>query len=525
MFEWIYDPTLLAGFFALIALELVLGIDNLVFIAILAGKLPVHLRDRARVIGLLLALLMRLALLASLSWIVSLTHPLFTAFHIDFSGRDVILTVGGLFLLFKGTSELHERLEGSLKDRRGPRGTAAFWPVVAQIVVLDAIFSLDAVITAVGMVTHLEVMMLAVIVAIGIMLLASKPLTVFIIRHPTVIILCLAFLLMIGFSLVVEGFGFYIPKGYLYAAIGFAVLIEAFNQIARRNKRRHMTAKRDLRERTADTVLRLLGGKAGRDDEQQDDVMSLANAASDAPVFAPVEREMIEGVLELAERPVRSLMTPRREVDWLDADASLDEIRARILASGHTRYPIARGDLGNLIGVAQAKDIYGPLLGDGVLDLVAIAREPLVVHESAKALRVLEMLRNSPIHLAIVVDEHGSVEGVVSPTDILSAVAGELVEEGEEASRADELPDGSWMMDGDMDIRRVSRMLDTDLDPHEEDYTTLAGFIIWELGHLATAGESLTRHGYKFTVAEADGHKITRVKIERETPLFDDPGI
>jgi CBS domain containing-hemolysin-like protein len=274
-----------------------------------------------------------------------------------------------------------------------------------------------------------------------------------------------------------------------------------------------MSGKRDLRERTAEAVLRLLGGKSGHEDDPSDDVMSLADV-TEAPIFAPVEREMIEGVLDLADRPVHSLMTPRRDVDWLDADAPIEEIRARILDSGHTRYPIARGELGNLIGVAQAKDIYGPLLNGTPLDLAAIAREPLVVHERAKALRVLEMIRNSPIHLAIVVDEHGSVEGIVTPVDIMSAVAGELVEEGEESSRAEELPDGSWVIDGDMDIRRVSRLIGTSLEPKDDEYATLAGFILWELGHLAKSGETFERHSFNFTVTEADGHKITRVSIQ-----------
>lgn len=214
-------------------------------------------------IGLVLALLMRLVLLASISWLVTLTAPLFTVFGRDFSGRDLILLIGGLFLLFKGTMELHERLEGGDEHTSsGPRMYAAFWPVVAQIVVLDAVFSLDAVITAVGMVEHLEVMMIAVTIAIGLMIVASKPLTRFVNAHRTVVILCLGFLLMIGFSLVVEGLGFDIPKGYLYAAIGFSVLIEAFNQWAQFNRRRFLVGTRPLRERTAEAVLRLLGGRA-----------------------------------------------------------------------------------------------------------------------------------------------------------------------------------------------------------------------------------------------------------------------
>ena len=225
-------------------LEIVLGIDNLVFIAILADKLPPHQRERTRIIGLSLALLMRLALLASVSWIVTLTYQLFTVLGSEISWRDVILIFGGLFLLFKGTMELHERLEGGHEAKASAGAYAVFWQVIAQIVVRDAVFSLDSVITAVGMVSELSVMMIAVIVAILDMMLASRPLMAFVSRHPTVVIPCL---------------GFHIPEGYLYAAIGFSILIEAANQFGRRNVRKRVTTM-DLRDRTSRAVLRLLRG-------------------------------------------------------------------------------------------------------------------------------------------------------------------------------------------------------------------------------------------------------------------------
>ena len=217
-----------------------LGIDNLVFIAILADKLPPHQRDKARMIGLSLALVMRLGLLASVAWIVSLTEPLFTIFMHPFSWRDLILIFGGLFLLFKGMMELHERLEGHTAHKETNPVHAVFWQVIVQIVVLDAVFSLDSVITAVGMVDHLSIMMIAVIIAVGVMALSAKPLMIFVSKHPTVVILCLGFLMMIGFS----------------------VLIEMLNQLGRKNRERFVTTG-DLRDRTAEAVLRLLGSKQG----------------------------------------------------------------------------------------------------------------------------------------------------------------------------------------------------------------------------------------------------------------------
>ncbi|MBD3727030.1 MAG: TerC family protein, partial [Moraxella osloensis] len=256
MLELLSDPSAWLSLATLVILEIVLGIDNLVFIAILANKLPPHQRAKARNLGLGLALLMRLVLLSMMSWLITLTDPVLTLGSFDLSVRDIILLVGGVFLLFKATTELHERLEGKPEHTNQSKVQAGFMAVVAQIVILDAVFSFDAVITAVGMAKHLEIMMAAVIIAMILMVAASKALTEFVGRHPTVVILCLSFLLMIGFSLIVEGLGFHMPKGYLYAAIAFSILIEAFNQVAKRNKTKYEN-QIPIRDRTADAILRL----------------------------------------------------------------------------------------------------------------------------------------------------------------------------------------------------------------------------------------------------------------------------
>ncbi len=289
------DPSIWAGLITLIVIELVLGIDNLVFIAILAEKLPPKQRDRARVTGLLLAMLMRLLLLASISWLVTLTQPLFSFRSFTFHARDLIMLFGGFFLLFeKADTELNKRLEGKDSNNPTQRKGAKFWGVVTQIVVLDAIFSLDSVITAVGMVDHLLVMMAAVVIAISLMLMASKPLTQFVNSHPTIVILCLSFLLMIGFSLVAEGFGFVIPKGYLYAAIGFSVMIEALDQLAIFNRRRFLSANQTLRQRTTEAVMRLLSGQK-EDAELDAETASMLVDHGNQQIFNPQERRMING--------------------------------------------------------------------------------------------------------------------------------------------------------------------------------------------------------------------------------------
>lgn len=247
------DPGIWVGLVTLIVLEIVLRIDNLLLIAILADKLPPQQRDKTRLTGLSLALVMRLGLLSIVSWLVRLTEPLFSVGQFSFSGRALILLRGGVFLLVKATMALHDRLEGAHGTETKGKAYGSFGIVIAKIVALDAVFSLDSVITGVGMVDELGVMMAAVIVAMAVMMLALKPLTAFLNTHPTVLVLCVSFLLMIGFRLVAEGFGFHIPKGYLYAAIGFSTAIEFFNQHARRNRLKHQ-AQLPFADRTADAL-------------------------------------------------------------------------------------------------------------------------------------------------------------------------------------------------------------------------------------------------------------------------------
>jgi predicted tellurium resistance membrane protein TerC len=231
--EWLSDPQAWIGFFTLTVLEIVLGIDNVVFISILAGKLPADQREKARKTGLALAMITRILLLLSLSWIIRLTAPLFTIVGAEISGRDLVLIVGGLFLIGKSTHEIHGSLEGE-EGEAGRRVAPSFTSVIVQILLLDIVFSLDSVITAVGMVDELVIMIAAVIVAVGFMLGFSGAISRFVHDHPTVKMLALSFLMLIGVTLIGEGFDQHIPKGYIYFAMGFSVMVEMLNLRLRR---------------------------------------------------------------------------------------------------------------------------------------------------------------------------------------------------------------------------------------------------------------------------------------------------
>jgi predicted tellurium resistance membrane protein TerC len=239
--EFLFDPNLWIAFAMLTALEIVLGIDNIIFISILVGRLPAEVRDKARRLGLGFAMVSRLLLLFSLSWVMGLTADLFTVMQMGFSGRDLVLLLGGLFLLYKASHEIFVEVEAPELDTASPTdafalkaaGTKLFWGTIGQIAVVDIVFSLDSVITAVGMVDRIGVMVAAVIASVGVMLVAAKPIGDFVDSHPSVKVLALAFLVMVGMALTAEAFDQHVPKGYIYAAMAFSLGVEALNIRAR----------------------------------------------------------------------------------------------------------------------------------------------------------------------------------------------------------------------------------------------------------------------------------------------------
>ena len=514
MIELLSDPSIWLGFFTLVSLEIILGIDNLVFIAILANKLPPHQRSKARNLGLGLALIMRLGLLFVMSWLITLTEPVVSYGQFDLSVRDLILIVGGFFLLLKATLELHERLEGKLETNNNSKVYAGFAAVVAQIVILDAVFSFDAVITAVGMVKHLEVMMAAVIVAMAVMVLAAKTLTEFVGKHPTVVILCLSFLLMIGFSLIVEGLGFHIPKGYLYAAIGFSIIIEAFNQFMQRNRTKYESAI-PLRDRTADNILRLMGGKTANHQEEsltEDDI-----SVQTIP-FAEEERYMISGVLALGERDVETIMTPRSEISWVNIEGSLDEVREQVLSTPHSLLPICQGQLNKVLGVVRAKDILAALDKQPNNIHLALAplfskQQPVFVSDTIDNLRLINLLKNAKGNLAIVVDEYGQVAGLVTPLDLFEAIAGEFPDEDETLVIFKQ--EDHWISEGTISLDQLRLELNEPNLLADAEQLTIGGYINFKLDGIAQVNEHISSEGYTFTVLETLSARILLVKITK----------
>ncbi len=256
--DWMTDPQVWVALATLTALEIVLGIDNIIFIAILSMKLPAHQQDRARLVGLAIAMITRVALLFSLTWMMRLTNPLFGVFGHEFSGRDLILIGGGLFLIAKSTLEIHEKLEGEHAHHEANIKRATFGFVIFQIVLLDLVFSLDSVITAIGLSEQLFVMVTAVVIAVIFMMAFAKSISTFVDRHPTIRMLALSFLILIGVSLVGEALHFHIPKGYIYFAMAFSVLVEMLNlRLRKASEPVHLHGEIEAEKRAAQTIARV----------------------------------------------------------------------------------------------------------------------------------------------------------------------------------------------------------------------------------------------------------------------------
>ena len=509
--SWLAEPQTWVGLITLLILEVVLGIDNLVFVAILANKVKPVLRDRARITGLSLAVLIRFVMLAFMAKIISLTEPLFQIGQQQVSGKDLIMFGGGIFLLYKATTELHERLEGAnhfqVADQH--KKHAAFWTVVAQILVLDAVFSIDSVITAVAMVEHIVVAMAAVAIAMVLMIMASKPLTEFVDKHPTVVMLCLGFLLMIGFSLIAEAFHFHIPKGYLYAAIGFSILIEVFNQVSQKNAKKNDYISSSWRQRTAENVLGMMGIRESL-------LAGDGGASADNTHFEENEKSMIRSVLTLAERPIFGVMIPRSDIERLDITQSKDEQKAKLVQCPYSRLlVVGKAGVDEPLGYINKKDLLTNVLETGDWNVQAALKQPLMLPESATALMAIELFRKHSADYALVVDEFGAILGMVTMKDLLETIAGEFPEEFE---RQDEPavqanPDASLTVDGTLEYVELAPQLGLPLQAEDAAFHTVAGLIMEQLGDLPEVGDAIEFHGWRFEVTEKAGHKIERVTI------------
>lgn len=525
---WVSDPTAWLGLLTLVLIEIVLGIDNLVFIAILTAKLPEKQRDKARYIGLAGALAIRLLLLAGISLIVNMIEPLFYIGSKGVTGRDIILMIGGIFLLYKATHELHSKLEGFDEELSVSKAAgSAMYLVILQIMVLDAVFSLDSIITAVGMIDHVFIMMFAVIIAMSVMTMASRFITEFVSHHPTLVILCLGFLLLIGFSLIIEAIGFHVPKGYLYAAIGFSILMEIFNQIARKNTLNLGNPKGKValqsREIAANLVLRLLGSNQNQVQTLKEAIVSRTGSQ----VFDNTEKEMVSRVLQLNSLPVRAVMTARTDCNQVDISRDIDSIledishnrSSRLVAYNEEReVPLGYLKRDEIIaiklmltqGVNLPQNEQGQVLSTEEI-LKSKVRTPLYLPETVSVIKALEEFRKSKKNFAFVFDEFGNFEGIVTLHDIMEEIAGELPDQTD-VPELIRLSPGVFRIEGGAILKDVTRLTGF-VVPLSDTYHTIAGFILDYLQRIPEVGEVISTNKWKLEITKVKDNSIDEVVL------------
>lgn len=332
--------------------------------------------------------------------------------------------------------------------------------------------------------------------------------------------LCLGFLMMIGFSLTAEGLGFHIPKGYLYAAIGFSILIELFNQLARSRRKKSLQGLLPMRERTAHAVMRLLGGKQLGADEVGEEIADMLADGEHEQVFHRRERVMISGVLQLAERPIRHVMTPRAQIDHIDLADTPEQIRTALMHSSYSRLPLIReGRVDEPLGFVHKKELLKEILAGNQPNLEAMARKTINLLDSFTILNALEQMRKESTHIAFVVNEFGDFVGLLTMTDILESIAGELPDASEIEGPNIVPQEGGFLVSGALNLSQIREHIGF-LVEATEDYQTLAGLVMSLLDRLPIIGDTLSWQGWRMTVVEVEERRVTRVLLRVEEPAF-----
>ena len=518
-FAWVSDPSAWVGLLTLAALEIVLGLDNILFIVVLSQKLPPAESAKARYIGICGAVIIRLILLTFAAYAAAVTVPLFTLFGTGFTVRDTVMLPGGLFLLYKATADLHQKLEGGKEETAltlSRAGGSSLAMVSVQIMVLDAVFSVDAIVTSVGMTEHVFIMMAAVLLSMVVMLSASGLISAVVSRHPTLVILCLGFLLLIGFSLIMEGLHIEVPKGYLYAAIGFSVLIELFNEIARRNiLGLGSTGSMQNRELAANLVLRLLGSRSSEVSSLKEAIVQRTGEG----VFNQSEKDMVARVLQLSSMPVRAVLTARHDLDFLRLDDPAESVLETAMSSTHSRMiAVLRDHQDCPEGYVPRAEVLALGVRSKVSqeELQKLVQQPLYLPESVNILKALDEFRAAKCYVGFVYDEFGTFEGIVTLRDIMEEVSGELPDQSE-IPEVVKLDNGIYRIDGNAALADVARITGFKAPPSEH-YQTIAGFILDCLQRVPEVGEVLSFGTARIEIVHADKTSIDAVKLMTSPP-------
>lgn len=509
------DPSTWTGLFALVLLEIILGIDNLIFLTVITKKLNPNQRTKARNIGLVLSLLIRIIFLYFISWSTSLTTPLYSNKYITLSMREFILLIGGVFLFIISLIELYDKLyQNSIKIKKCKQ-YSYFWSIILQITILNTIFSLDSIITAIGIVNNFVIISIAMTISMFFMLILSHSLKKFIKKYKKILMLCLGFLLIIGVNLILESLGLYLSKTYLYTAAGFCILIELFNQISEYHFLLYQY-NRPFRKRILEIFLTNLKR------EKKKNITLIRKFNQDNPKkyskkeyidFNEEEKNMICNLLHLSIRSVISIMTPREEISWINIKQPYNIIKKKVLNTPHNIFPVCQGNIDKVIGVVRAKELISKIENkENILKFVS-KHKPIIILENINLIKLLKILKQSKGNLVLIKNKFNMLKGLITPLDFLKAIAGEFPD-------SDETPDiikknKSWFVKGHTNLYSLQQSLNTNSFIKKTTNISTSGLIIEKNGAIPSPGQIIKISSFNFKILKVRNHKIDLIKIKK----------
>ncbi|CAL4321663.1 UPF0053 inner membrane protein YoaE [Buchnera aphidicola (Chaitophorus sp. 3695)] len=510
------DPSTWTGLLALVLLEIILGIDNLIFLTIITKKLNPNQRNKARNIGLVLSLVIRIIFLYFISWSTSLTHPLYSNKYIILSIREFILLLGGIFLSIISLIELYDKIYHKRIQIQKNKKYSYFWLIILQIIILDTIFSLDSIITAIGIINNFFIISTSMIISMCCMLIIANSLKKFVQKYKKIFILCLGFLLIIGVNLVLESLGLYLSKTYLYTAVGFCVLIELFNEISKYHFLLYQY-NRPFRRRILEKFLKILKREENKDIkviEKFNKDNTKKYSKKEYIDFNKEEKYMIYSLLHLSIRSVKSIMTPRTEISWININQSFNIIKKKLLSTPHNIFPVCEGNIDKVIGVVRAKELISKIDNKNNILKFVSKHKPIIVSEKINLIQLLKILKQSKGNIILVRNKFNMLQGLITPLDFLKAIAGDFPD-------SDETPNiikknKSWLVKGHTDLYSLQQSLNTHQFIKKNTMNvSISGFIIEKYGAIPISGKVIKMSSFTFKILKATNYKIDLIKIQK----------
>ncbi|VFP85934.1 UPF0053 inner membrane protein YoaE [Buchnera aphidicola (Cinara pseudotaxifoliae)] len=514
------DPSAWAGLFILIFLETILSIDNIIFIAILSKQLPYHQRNRARYTGLILALLMRFGLLVIASSLVNLTKPIIINKFFIFSTKEIILLIGGLFLFFKTTFELYNHIINITHQSQKKNKQSSFWYVVIQIVILDAIFSLDSIMTAIGTVQNIVITISAVTISTIIMIFISKVFIDFINSQKTTIILCLSLLLMISINLIIESLGFCFPKEYLYISIGFALFVEIMNQIRIRNiisKKsiqpfRTMilcSVKKIVKKAVEDRANSV--GKTERSCLIHDSNYNYLINNISSETIQQKEINIINNALKIGDKSINDIMVHKDKIMWIDITNNYKTIEKIILNTEYNVLPVCYKNLNEIIGVVPKHKLLRIINKNKDIYNLAIQYPPIIIPNTINTINTLHFLRYSKNNIIMISDNLGSIQGMIKSSNVFNIFVGKFLNSKKMPKII--INNDNWIVQGSVSLNNLKKLLNIKIIKSNNNCYSISDFLLSKYKKIPGVGRILSVGPYSFSVLQSSLYKIHLVKI------------